>query len=414
MNWWENNFLSVARNKLVLAGRRAEDLAAEFGTPLYVYGKRQILTNYQTLSSAFRGSTSLETRICYAMKANPHKGILRLLGERGSWIDAVSPGEVGAAIGAGFPADRILFTGTSVSERDLKILLAVSGLTVTIDAAEQLEVMGRIRKEALGKKATRVSVRWNPGVGRGFNPRVITAGKRSSDGTPIKFGVEGRKVLPVFEEARRLGFSPVGLHQHLGSGWVAEDYDAVIEAAGRMIRMARKLARSGFPLEFLDFGGGFGPRYAATQSLFPVDRYVRELCGMVADSGLPVKAIAVEPGKHLVGNAGAVLLRVEYVKESHGNVFACVDGGTYNTVPRPAIYLQAHHEIVNASNMTAKGRKRLTVAGNLCETGDVFGKERLLPLPHNGDILAVLNTGAYCRSMASNFNMRDIPREILI
>ena len=148
--------------------------------------------------------------------------------------------------------------------------------------------------------------------------------------------------------------------------------------------------------------------------MFPVARYLRHISRAVAKAGLGVKAVAIEPGKFLVGDSGALLLRVEYVKESYGNLFACVNGGTYNTVPRPAIYLQAVHEIINASRVGENPKARLTVAGNLCETGDVFGKERLMPLPKAGHILAVLGAGAYCRSMASTFNLRDIPKEILI
>jgi diaminopimelate decarboxylase len=412
--WWENEFVSVAGDALALAGRRADEIAAENGTPLYVYGKKRILARYDALARTFESRTPHEVRICYAMKANPHPGILRLLAGRGGWIDAVSPGEVTSALGAGFPPERILFTGTSVSRKDMEILFGVGGLTLNIDAPEQLEVMGEVKREAFRNETIRVSVRWNPGLGRGFNPRVITAGKRSSDGTPIKFGVEAGKVLPTFDRARRLGFTPVGLHQHLGSGWVAEDFDTVREAVGRMIRMARRLERSGFGLEFLDFGGGFGPRYSRGQSLFPIEKYAEVVCRLLAGTGPRVRAIALEPGKDLVGDAGVVLLRVEYVKESRGLRFACVDGGTFNIVPRPAIYPQAHHEIVNASRVSSGTKRRWTIAGNLCETGDVFGRERLIPSPKRGDILAVLCTGAYCRSMASNFNLREIPGEILI
>jgi diaminopimelate decarboxylase len=414
MNWWENDFATVKRNKLWLAGRKAEDLAGRFGTPLYVYGKKAVRARYGLLKRALAASSPLDAWICYAMKANPHPGILGLLQKEGARADAVSPNEVEAAMAAGFPPERILFTGTSVSLDDLERVLAIDGLTINIDAAEQLEIMGAFKRKACPKKRIRVSVRWNPGIGRGFNPRVITAGERSSDGTPIKFGVEESRVLAVFERAHALGFIPVGLHQHLGSGWVKEDFPTVREAVDRLVRKAKELRGRGFPLEFLDFGGGFGPRYARGQGLFPVERYLRHIARTVAKAGLSVKAIAVEPGKFLIGDAGALLLRLEYVKESYGNLFACVNGGTYNTVPRPAIYIQAFHEIVNASRVDGRPKARLTVAGNLCETGDIFGKERLMPLPKSGDILAVLGAGAYCRSMASTFNLRDIPREVLV
>ncbi|MBP7705897.1 MAG: diaminopimelate decarboxylase [Candidatus Aminicenantes bacterium] len=413
MNWWETGFVAVESNRLKIAGRDASELAARYGTPLYVYGKDRILELYARLDDAFGRHTGRETRICYAMKANPHKGILRLLRARGAWVDAVSPCEVETALKAGFPAERILYTGTSVSRTDLRSVFAIEGLTVNIDAAEQLAVMGEVKRE-FPDRAIRVSVRWNPGVGRGFHAKAITAGKRSSDGTPIKFGVEAGKVLPVFAKARKMGFKPVGLHQHLGSGWVREDFGMVRIAVDRLVRKAREVEKAGFPLEFLDFGGGFGPRYLKSRDVFPVEDYIAYLTKAVDRAGLSVRALALEPGKFLVGDAGVLLLGVEYVKESYGNIFACVDGGTFNTVPRPAIYLTAHHEIVNAVRVDGTHKARVTVAGNLCETGDVFGRERSMPLPESGDVLAVLCAGAYCRSMASNFNLRQIPREVLV
>jgi diaminopimelate decarboxylase len=413
MNWWETGFVAVHDNRLRVAGQDAAALAERYGTPLYIYGKDRILELYARLDDAFARHSPLPARICYAMKANPHRGILRLLLRRGAWIDAVSPNELHAALETGFPPERILYTGTSVSRADLRAVFAVDGLTVNIDAAEQLDLMSEVKRE-FRAKPIRVSVRWNPGIGRGFNPKAVTAGKRSSDGTPIKFGVEAKKVLGVFARARRLGFRPVGLHQHLGSGWVREDFPLVRAAVDRMVRKARELERAGFPLEFLDFGGGFGPRYLKSRGVFPVEDYVAYLTGAVVRAGLSVKALALEPGKFLVGDAGVLLLGVEYVKESYGNIFACVDGGTFNTVPRPAIYLTAHHEIVNAGRVEGESKARVTVAGNLCETGDVFGRERSMPLPVSGDVLAVLCAGAYCRSMASTFNLRDIPREVLI
>ncbi len=414
MSWWENGFAEIKGNALFLAGVKADELAGKYGTPLYIYGRGRILDRYTVLEKAFAENSSLEARICYALKANAHPGILGLLQKRGAGIDAVSPNEVDAALAAGFSPERILYTGTSVSAEDLRRVFPIDGLTINIDAAEQLDVMAEVKRRGFPGRKIRVSVRWNPGIGRGFNARVVTAGQRSSDGTPIKFGVEEKKVTAVFERARDLGFVPVGLHQHLGSGWVRTEFGAVQQAVDRILQKARELRKSGFPLEFLDFGGGFGPRYSRAQGVFPVDDYIAYISRSVEKSDLGVKALTVEPGKYLVGDAGALLLRVEYLKESYGNLFACVNGGTYNTVPRPAIYLQARHEIVNATNVTAARKARVTIAGNLCETGDVFGKERLMPSPKRGDIIAILCAGAYCRTMASTYNQRDIPREILI
>jgi len=410
--WWENEFVRARKRRLYLGGRSAEQIAERYGTPLLVYGRPQILSNYEFLLRTFSQTSRLPLRVCYAMKANPHREILKLLRRRGAWIDAVSPREVEEALRAGFSPSRILFTGTSLSSADLRRVFRIDGVTVNIDALEQLELMQELKKKEFRHNPIRVSVRWNPGIGRGFNPRAITAGARSTDGTPIKFGVEKSKVLTVLEKASSSGFLPVGLHQHLGSGWVDEDYGIVSAAVDRMIAMASRAEREGFPLEFLDFGGGFGPRYEEDQRVFPLRRYAAHITRRVAEAGLGIEAVAVEPGKYLVADAGVLLVNVEYLKESYGLLFACVNSGTYNSLPRPAIYPQARHHIVNCGRVYGGKRRPVTVAGNLCETGDVFGKEIPMPVPRRGDILAVLGAGAYGRSMASNFNLRDIPREV--
>jgi diaminopimelate decarboxylase len=412
--WWANNFLNVKGRKLYLGDKEATKVAKEHGTPLFVYSKNQILSNFRTLLRAFTGKTSLEIKLYYAMKANPHQEILRILKDLGARIDAVSPGEVDEALRAGFSADKIFFTGTSVSSEDLKLVFDHENLIVNIDAVEQLELMKEVREKWSKNKKIKVAVRWNPGIGRGFNSKVVTAGERTYDGMPIKFGVEEKKVIQAFARAYQYGFTPAGLHQHLGSGWTKQDFDAVKDAVDKMIQKASEVQKQGFSLEFLDFGGGFGPQYSSDQEVFPVKNYAEYICQKIKQSDLRIKAIAMEPGKYLVGNAGVLLVKVEYLKKSYNNLFACVNAGTFNTVPRPAIYSGAYHHIVNCSNVNYGKKERITVAGNLCETGDVFGKEIEMPVPRRGDILAVLCTGAYCKSMASDFNLREIPKEIII
>ncbi len=414
MFWWENNFLKAKEGKLYIGDREATQIAEEYGTPLYVYSRQQLLSNYRFLFESFGKHTSIETRICYAMKANAHPGLLSALKDEGAWIDAVSPGEVKTALDVGFPGGRILFTGTSVSTQDLKQVFEQKDVIVTIDAHEQLELMKEVRDLQSSSLAIKVAVRWNPGVGRGFHPRVITAGKKSTDGTPIKFGIEEEKVILTFAKAVEYGFKPVGLHQHLGSGWVKQDFQDVMGVVDKMIEKASELQKAGFTVEFLDFGGGFGPQYSEEQEVFPVQDYVESICQRIAQSNLDIQAIAIEPGKYLVGDAGVLLIRVEYMKTSYENLFACVNAGTFNTVPRPAIYTQAQHQILNCSNVFSENMEKITVAGNLCETGDVFGREIPMPVPKKGDILALLCAGAYCRSMASHFNLRGIPEEVIL
>ncbi len=301
-----------------------------------------------------------------------------------------------------------------MSDRDIQTLFNLDGVVVNIDAEEQLEIMRERRERQHKNKRVEVFIRWNPGIGRGFSPKTVTAGEKTLDGTPIKFGIEENQTIRIFQKAAEYGFKPVGLHQHLGSGWRKDDFDAVKSAVDKMLRKAVELSQEGFALEVLDFGGGFGPRYSEDQEPFPIKEYAEYIGKKLDQSGLTPKAIAIEPGKFLVGDAGVLLLRVEYIKESYGNLFACVNGGTFNTVPRPAIYTQAQHHIVNCARVEAKRLEKITVPGNLCETGDVFRKEIWMPTPEKGDILALLCAGAYCRSMASNFNLREIPKEVVI
>jgi diaminopimelate decarboxylase len=414
MAWWENHFLRIKEGKFYIGGKEASQIADEHGTPLFVYGKKQILSNLHGLLQLIPLNSHVQTRICYAMKANAHPQLLKILRREGAWIDAVSPDEVEMARKIGFPGKKILFTGTSVSTKDIARVLQQDGVTVTIDACEQLDLMKEVKEQDFKHKTIKVAIRWNPGIGRGFSPKTITAGIKSPDGTPVKFGIEESKVIPVLAKASAYGFVPVGLHQHLGSGWVSEDYRAVKLAVTKMIRKAQEAQKLGFNLEFLDFGGGFGPRYYKDQKAFPLEQYLKFITKKIVQSDLEIRAIALEPGKFLVGDAGVLLLSVVYTKESYGNHFACVNGGTFTSIPRPALYPQARHPIINCSQPNAKKKAEITVAGNLCETCDVFGPEISMPPPKRGDILAVLVAGAYCRSMASRFNLRDIPKEIFI
>lgn len=412
--WWENNFLKVKDRKLYLGEKEATKVAQEYGAPLFVYSKKQILSNFNTLLKSFTDKTPLEVKLYYAIKANAHQKILKILKDAGACIDAVSPGEVNEALHTGFPAEKILFTGTSVSAEDLQQVFNQDDLIVNIDAEEQLDLMKKVRDRWFKHKKIKVSVRWNPGIGRGFSSKVVTAGEKTYNGIPIKFGIEEKKVIPTFAKAIQYDFTPVALHQHLGSGWTNQDFEAVKSTVDKMIQKSSEIQEQGFSLEFLDFGGGFGPKYSSDQEVFPIKEYAEYICQKINKSDLKIKALAVEPGKYLVGDAGVLLVKVEYLKKSYNNTFACVNAGTFNTVPRLAIYPEAYHHIVNCSNVNYGKKERITVAGNLCETGDVFGKEIEMPVPKRSDILAVLNAGAYCKSMASDFNLREIPKEIII
>ena len=191
--WWGNDFLTVKGGKLYLEDKEATKVAKAHGTPLFIYSKNQILSNFTALLRAFTGKTSLEIKLYYAMKPNPHQEILKILKEVGACMDAVSPGKAAEALRAGFSADKIFFIGTSVSTEDLKLVFDQDDLIVNIDAVEQLELMKEVRERWFKHKKIKVAVRWNPGIGRGFNSKVVTAGKKHTMECPLNSALKKRK-----------------------------------------------------------------------------------------------------------------------------------------------------------------------------------------------------------------------------
>ncbi|NOR85880.1 diaminopimelate decarboxylase [archaeon] len=401
--WWENKgHLTIKDNELIIGELKATEIAKEFDTPIYVYNKQRILDNFNTLKNAFEKHTN-NFRIHYAMKANSNLTILKMLSEQGAYIDAVSPLEAKIAIRAGFTNDHVMFTGTSVSDEDLKQLLDMD-VFLNIDSISQLK---RLRK--LTDKKLNISIRWNPGEGAGHHANTITAGKY------IKFGIPEHKINEAIEEIKTAGFNLVGLHQHIGSGWLEDDVPIFLESVDKTITTAKNIENKlGKKLKFIDFGGGPGIPYNENENPFPVETYATGICQKIKESNMDVQ-IAIEPGRFIVGDAGILLTEINTVEEKNIPVIGINAG--FNTLARPAMY-GSHHEIVIADNVESKNKKEYMVAGNLCESGDVFTKNkktlRLLPTPKEKNIIAILNAGAYGFSMASTYNSRPLPKEILI
>ncbi|MDP6670772.1 MAG: diaminopimelate decarboxylase, partial [archaeon] len=225
--WWEiAGHLDVRNNRLYLANVDAGELAQEFGTPLYVYNGDRIIENFSRIKEAF-AAVNTKPRIHFAMKANSHLAVLQLLLKQGAWIDAVSVDEVRIALKAGFSKEKILFTGTSVSNSELKQLSGL-GVRVNIDSFSQLK-----RMKELGFKGD-ASIRWNPGEGAGHHEHTITAGKF------IKFGIPEHRIEEAFRKAKLFGINIVGLHQHIGSGWLGKDVKVFLETVDKTIAVAKK------------------------------------------------------------------------------------------------------------------------------------------------------------------------------
>ncbi|MDP6359172.1 MAG: diaminopimelate decarboxylase [Planctomycetota bacterium] len=402
--WWlEEGHLEVTSNQLNIGGMDAVELAAKYGTPLYVYNGNKVQANLNRLISALRAHTD-DYRIHYAVKANSHLQIQKLAYDLGAYADCVSPVECEMALKAGLPAGKVLFTGTSVSNQDLRKLVDL-GVRINIDSGSQLRRLAKLSTQP------ELSVRWNPGegAGAGLHSHTITAGNY------IKFGIPEHKVLDTFREAEELGFKVVGLHQHIGSGWLGDDVHVFHDSVQRTLNVANQAREIlGTSFEFIDFGGGPGIRYSEDQTPFPIEEYAKGLVKTVRAEGYN-GTIAIEPGRFPVGESGVLLLEVNTVEEKNIPIVG-VDGG-FNTLVRPAFY-ESYHEMVLANRVESDSTQKAMVAGNLCESSDVFNcskKElREITIPEEGEVLALLCAGAYGFEMASTYNGRPLPAQVLV
>jgi diaminopimelate decarboxylase len=406
--------LEIEGNLLHVGGVPCTELADEFGTPQYVYNVERVLENYRRIRDGLEAHADRDVVVYYAVKANFNPALLEALAGEGAHADVLSVHEAEFALHAGFPRERIMFTGTSVTDDTMGDLLE-KGILINIDSFSQMR-----RLAELAPRGLEVSIRWNPGEGAGFDPKVITAGARSH-GRPVKFGIEEGKVLDLCSEALDLGLRPVGLHQHIGSGWTGKDVDRFLETVGHTMEMAAEIIDLiGQDLKQVDFGGGPGIPYGPEQEKFPIEEYCSGICRWVAESGLGVERISIESGRYIVGDAGVLLTRVNTVEEKSGSLIVGVDAG-FNALIRPAFYgeyvdgifREAYHEIVDASRLEGP-HENCSVAGPLCETGDLLAIDRWMTRPREGEVLAILDAGAYGYSMASVYNLQPRPAEVIL
>jgi len=396
------------RSGILHIGNHPTDALAErFGTPLYVYDAAVIRRQIERVRSAFAG---LPFRPMYAMKANSNLAILRLVREHGFGCDAVSPGEIYLAMHAGFAADAIWFTCSNVSDEDLR---AIPGPRIVINVNSLSEID---RCLALGL-TNPIALRVNPDVGAGHHADVVTAGGS------VKFGID----LAEVETARMLvedgGQKVVGIHAHIGSG--VDATTPLLESARVLLDLARA-----FPnLQWINFGGGLATPYKPGEKEFPIDEYGAKLTE-VAGSFLRKRGLTaiLEPGRYVVAQSGVLLARLTSKRVSAGVTWAGVDTG-FNHLARPSKY-SAYHHILNATNGSNASlreswdasvpREDVVVAGNICESGDVFTRSegsfvtRAIDRTRVGDLLAFCDAGAYGFSMASHYNARLLPVEVLL
>jgi diaminopimelate decarboxylase len=370
-------------------------LADAVGTPAYVYSKAALLEHFAAYDRAF---ADIPHVVCYAVKANDTLGVLATLARAGAGADIMSGGELFRALRAGIPSKKIAFSGPGKTREEMREALKADILMFNVESLAELRALDEVAR-AQGTRAP-VALRVNPDVDPQTHPYIAT-GLRTS-----KFGIPMGQALAAYEEAAGLaGIEVVGVDMHIGSQLTKAA--PIVDAATRLVELVRALRARGVRIRLLDVGGGLGIRYRDERPPSP-DEYARALAPLLAELDATV---LLEPGRSIVGNAGILLTRVLYCKETPEKRFAVVDAAM-NDLIRPALY-GAHHEIRPvAEGRLAAPRELVDVVGPICESGDFLAKDRELPRPEEGDLLAVMSAGAYGSVMASNYNAR--PRAVAV
>ena len=377
-------------------GEGAPALAREFRTPLYVYSRERIESAYRAYEAAF---SSVPHRICYALKANSSLGLLKVFVSLGAGADIVSGGELKQALRAGFKPEDIVFSGVGKTDEELSLGLDTGIGEFNVESESELRRLSSLAA-ARGARAS-ITLRVNPDVNPKSHPYIST-GLREN-----KFGVPIEEAVRILREARVLvGLEVSGVQCHIGSQ--LQDLAPATEAVRAIASLSRTLLAEGFSLRTIDMGGGLGVDYDGTGAPTP-----KELAALVLpqiqDLGLK---LLLEPGRSLIAAAGALLTRVIAIKMNGTKRFVITDAGM-NDLLRPSLY-SAYHQIENLSRPEGTPLVTADIVGPVCESGDFFAKDRVIREPNEGDLLAVLDAGAYSFSMASNYNFRPRAAEVLL
>ena len=382
-------------------------IAEQFGTPTYVYSKSAIVANFEAYAAACRkhAPQADATLICFSVKSNSNLAILQLLGQCGSGFDIVSGGELLRVLAAGGSADRIIFSGVGKTCDEMRLALSHDILCFNVESIPELHRLDAVAGE-LGKRA-RISLRVNPNVDAKTHPYISTGLKEN------KFGVAFDDALATYRIAAALpNIDVTGIDCHIGSQLL--DDAPLLEAVDRLIELIDRLAVEGIGIHHLDIGGGIGINYEGQEPV-AVGAYLERLFAKIATwratrhGGTPIQVL-FEPGRSIVGNAGLLLTKVQYLKNGEAKNFAVVDAAM-NDLMRPAMY-QAWHGVQEVSKRS-DAAVTYDVVGPVCESGDWLARERALSIAP-GDLLAIMSAGAYGMTMSSNYNTRGRAAEVLV
>ena len=392
-------FVCYQNGQLMVEGVALSELARQHGTPLFVYSKAAILA---ALAAYQRGLAGREALICYAMKANSSLAILKLLANAGCGFDIVSAGELERALAAGATPSKIVFSGVGKTRAEMRRALEAGVGCFNIESMAELDVLSDVAV-ACGQTAP-VSIRVNPNVDAKTHPYISTGLKGN------KFGISHDEALAAYRHAASLpGLRVVGIDCHIGSQ--ITESAPYLEAMDRVLDLVTQIEAAGIPIHHIDFGGGLGIDYNGDTPP-AADVLWQQLLGKLDARGFGNRKIMIEPGRSLVGNAGVCLTEVLFLKPGEQKNFCIVDAAM-NDLPRPALYEAFHRIVPLAEANPAAQTTTYDVVGPVCESGDWLGRDRALAV-QQGDVLAVLSAGAYCMSMASNYNTRPRAAEVLV
>ncbi len=382
-------------NQLYCEDVKVEDLAREFGTPLYVYSYHTLIDHYLKLKDAFK---SVNPLICYSVKANSNIAILKALVDKGAGLDIVSGGELFRALKVGCPVEKIVYASVGKTDEEIKEAIKNGILFFNVESLPELENINRIAKSL--NKTAQIAIRINPDV-EVKTHKFITTGKISN-----KFGVDlnnAYKILLLQDKFSNVNIS--GLHIHIGSQ--ITESSPYIAAIRKIISFIDKLKAENIRLEYLNIGGGLGIIYN-NEKPQTAEKFANKILPLLKKTGL---RIILEPGRFIAGNAGILVTKVLYVKPVPKKKFVITDAGM-NDLIRPALYGAYHNIVPLRTDINAK--EKVDIVGPICESADFFAKERKLPKVKEGDFLAIMSAGAYGFSMSSNYNSRRRPAEIMV
>lgn len=374
--------------------RALADIAREFSTPCYVYSKDALTQAFTNFSAGFADCSHL---VCFAVKANPNLAILNLFARLGAGFDIVSGGELARVLAAGGDPKKVVFSGVGKTEAEMQAALNAGIFCFNVESASELKRLNQVAL-SMGKIAP-VSLRVNPNVDAKTHPYISTGLKNN------KFGVAYEEALGIYEQAASMpGIAIHGVDCHIGSQ--ITELSPFLDAFDRVLALVDALAARGIAVQHIDAGGGIGIAY---QGETPPEFSVYAAAMRAKIAGRDIKLV-FEPGRALVGNAGVLLTKVEYLKHTEAKNFAIVDAAM-NDLMRPALY-DAYHDIQAVSPREGEATN-YEIVGPVCETGDFLGHDRRLSL-QEGDVLAIMSAGAYGMSMASNYNTRGRAAEVMV